>query len=996
MGLTGPGSEFVGRAAELALLAGRSAAARLGEGGVALICGEPGIGKTRLATEAAARAAAGGMPCVRARAVPDEGSPPYWLFRQVLRELTKTYLPNEFHRAHLSVIAPELRARPRRPDSPANNAEQRFAVFESVREYLTAAAAGMSGVSGISGSGLVLLFDDVHWADPPSLRLLRHLAEGVAASRLVLFITYRDTETGGREELTAFLAALARQDTVTRIRLTGLSQDEVARQLAAVTGGEVAPELAAAIGRRARGNPFFVSELARVTSAAQAGAGLPMADPGSLPDAVRDTVRVRLNDLSSACRDVLIAAAVLGSAVDPAAVAAVTGREPVAVLAALDEAAAAGILAGGSFGHDLIREVARLELPTAGRLAVHARMAGYLQGRPDAAPALVAYHLLESLPAGPAEEALLWAQRAAETAMDQLAWEDAAALYARALRVPVRLEPARRCRLLLGLALARLRGFDLSGGSDTLRSAAAAAREAGDPALTGEVALAMEGYTDPGWVTLGKQLCDEALAGLPEGDSPLRARLLARRAAEATYHWEPEADPLSEQALAMAERLGDPQALRSALRARQVARGGPGGALDRVSLGSRMLELGLADGDDEAILWGRMWRVDAFAQLGRVASASAELLSVVPTVMRLRSPGPLWHLRRSELALAYGRGEFDQAFRLLSECLRLAAHGHENMRSMTAAVTVRLNAITGRDEWLPSSMADFGWSPPFGLAMRALWHLTLGRPGEARECYQRDEAFVSVPGIRYLITYATFAELCEAFADAEVASVVYEALLPYADLFVCGGAGLTMLDGSVHRYLGLAALTLGRTGDAVRHLREAVSVNEREGLATCAALATFDLARALAGAGAVGAVGAVGAAGASGPVGAFGAAGASGRPGTPERAGTPGRRGWSGAAPEAAALAASAAAVAERLGMLPLLRSARSLSAALDSPAPGALTRREAEIASLIARGLTNRQVAAALHISERTAENHVQHILTKLALHTRTQIATWAVSEGL
>jgi DNA-binding CsgD family transcriptional regulator len=318
--------------------------------------------------------------------------------------------------------------------------------------------------------------------------------------------------------------------------------------------------------------------------------------------------------------------------------------------------------------------------------------------------------------------------------------------------------------------------------------------------------------------------------------------------------------------------------------------------------------------------------------------------------MRLRSPGPLWHLRRSELALAYGRGEFDQAFRLVSECLRLAAHGHENMRSLTAAVTVRLNAITGRDEWLPSSMADFGWSPPLGLAMRALWHLTLGRPGEARECYQRDEAFVSVPGIRYLITYAMFAELCEAFADAEVASVVYEALLPYADLFVCGGAGLTMLDGSVHRYLGLAALTLGRTGDAVRHLREAVSVNEREGLATCAALATFDLARALTGTGAA----------------------------------------------EAAALAASAAAVAERLGMAPLLRSARSLSATLDGSVAGPLTRREGEIAALVARGLTNRQIAAALHISERTAENHVQHILTKLGLHTRTQIATWAVSEGL
>src|SRR5581483_5937987 len=154
-----------------------------------------------------------------------------------------------------------------------------------------------------------------------------------------------------------------------------------------------------------------------------------------LPDAVRDTVRVRLHGLSSGCRDVLVAAAVLGTAVDPAAVAAAAGREPAAVLAALDEAAAAGILAAGSFGHDLIREVARLELPTADRLAVHARMADYLRRQPAVAPALVAYHLLESLPSGPADRASEWAERAAAAAMDQLAWEDAAAFYERALRV---------------------------------------------------------------------------------------------------------------------------------------------------------------------------------------------------------------------------------------------------------------------------------------------------------------------------------------------------------------------------------------------------------------------------------------------------------------------------------------------------------------------------------------------------------------------------------
>ena len=406
----------------------------------------------------------------------------------------------------------------------------------------------------------------------------------------------------------------------------------------------------------------------------------------------------------------------------------------------------------------------------------------------------MAHHLLESLPIGDAGEAASWAERAASAAMAQLAWEDAAVFYARALRVQA--SPADRCRRLCGLALARLRGFDLTGGSGTLREAAGVARSAGDPVLIGEVALVMEGYTDPGWVTLGKALCDEALA--------------------------------------MAERLGD----------------------------------------DEAQMWGRLWRADAFAQLGRVSDCEAELVEVAPVVARLRSPGPTWHLQRSELALAYGRGEFDRARRLALESLRLAAHGHENMRTLTSAVIVRLNVMTGRDEWPADE--DFSWSPPLGLAMRALWETAMGRPGQARRCYQPGDAFAEVPRIRYLITYAIFGELAAAFGDAETAGVVYEAMLPYADLFVCGGAGLTMVEGSVQRYLGLTCFTLGRLDEAVRWLRGAVAVNAREGLAACEALATLDLARAL------------------------------------------GRRGRSGDRAEASALALVAADVGERLGMLPL------------------------------------------------------------------------------
>ena len=448
----------------MAVLAAQVRAACRGRGRVVLIGGEPGIGKTRLAQEASARAAAAGMSCVRSRASEDEGCPPYWLFRQVVRDVAAIHDPGAEQRADLAIVAPEVWRQAVQPNALA---ERRFRMFESVREFLADAAAG---------TGLLVVLDDLHWADVPSLRLLRHLATGIGTARLLLLATYRDTETAGRDEFRAFLAALAREDAVSRIRLAGLTQDEVACQLAAITGSQVAAEVAAAVSRRTHGNPFFVAELGRFAGSGASG----------LPEAVRDTVRARLGALTPGCRAVLCPAAVLGAAIDPSAVAVVTQCDVGTVLACLDEAAAAGLVTSGGgwrFSHDLIRETALLELPTAGRLTAHARMAGHLRCRADAAPAVVAHHLLESLPTGDAVLAARWAERAAADAMAHLAWEDAAGFYDRALRAGAVQGAADRCRLLRGLGVAQLRSFDLAAAIGTLREAAGAARTAGDPVL---------------------------------------------------------------------------------------------------------------------------------------------------------------------------------------------------------------------------------------------------------------------------------------------------------------------------------------------------------------------------------------------------------------------------------------------------------------------------------------------------------------------------------
>src|SRR5262249_22798350 len=151
--------------------------------------------------------------------------------------------------------------------------------------------------------------------------------------------------------------------------------------------------------------------------------------------------------------------------------------------------------------------------------------------------------------------------------------------------------------------------------------------------------------------------------------------------------------------------------------------------------------------------------------------------------------------------------------------------------------------------------------------------------------------------------------------------------------------------------LGLAAATIGRLDDAARHLRAAAEINDRAGLRPFAAWARYQLARVLA------------------------------------------RRRRPRDREEAAALAASAAAIAQGPGMAPLRHRATELAASLAGKAPGQLTARERDIAALVCQGLTNRQIAATVHISERTAENHVQHILTKLGFTTRAQIAAWVAA---
>jgi DNA-binding CsgD family transcriptional regulator len=568
----------------------------------------------------------------------------------------------------------------------------------------------------------------------------------------------------------------------------------------------------------------------------------------------------------------------------------------------------------------------------------------------------VATHWLESLPAGDAAQAVDWTRRAADRAMAQLAWEEAAVLYRRAAEAgdaSGALPPSARAQLLLARAGALVRAFDIEAARLCLVSVVETARDQCDPDLLAEAALAMEGVNYPTWDPAARAAAEEALTQLPTVDSGVRARLLALLVVSRDWAVPGDADARAAEALAMAERVGDPRALRETLRARQMARSGPDGPADRLALGDRLVALG-ADSDDEAVLWGRLWRFDALAQLGDLNGAEAEVDQIETVARRLRSPLAAWHLARCRAAVAGARGRFSEAldYGHQAEAAALRA-GTEVAHLPSQGLLAALRGQIG-DDWsfsmdrAPANRSTEG----FQRAMYASWLLNQRRVDEARQIFQSLPAPDEVVPFVRLSAWAAMAELAAEFDDRDLAARTYQLLLPYADLFVCSGAGVIMILGTVRYPLGIAAATIGRLDDAIRNLRAAVDSGERTGMPPVVAQATYQLARVLA------------------------------------------RRTRPGDRDEAAALGTSAAAMADRIGMKPLGRRAQALVDTLTGRSAGPLTRREREVATLVAQGLSNREIAAALHLSERTVESHVQHILDKLGLRNRTQVSAWLAGD--
>jgi len=430
---------FVGRQRELREILAAFSDARAGRGRLVLLTGEPGIGKSRLADELAAHAQAGGATVLWGRCWEAGGAPAYWPWVQALR----TYVRDRDHEtlrrqlgagtSDLAHLLPDVRDL--FPDVPEphdlESEGARFRLFDAVATFLRNAS---------DEAPLVLVLDDLHVADAPSLLMLQFVAGGIGEARVTLLGIYRDPDPDRNGEEDVRLTDLSRTASV-RVALRGLAAADVASYVRSTADLEPPPSVVDAIVRETEGNPLFVGEVVRLL-AAEGLIDRPVHASWHLtvPRGVRDVIGRRLRHVSPECIDILTLASVLGREFGLDALERLSGRPADELLAVLDQAAAArvvaevpGTTARLRFAHALIRDTLYDGLTPARRLALH-RSAGEaleaLYGRhPEPHLTELAHHFAVAAPAGDVEKAVAYAHRAGARASELLAHEEAARLY---------------------------------------------------------------------------------------------------------------------------------------------------------------------------------------------------------------------------------------------------------------------------------------------------------------------------------------------------------------------------------------------------------------------------------------------------------------------------------------------------------------------------------------------------------------------------------------
>ncbi len=810
-------ARLIGRESVLAAASSVLDDARHGAGQFLMISGEAGIGKTAML--AALVSQAGSAPLVlRGLCWEGDGAPPYWPWSQVLQA---SGLPA----ADLGEAGWLLQraSGPAEPMSAAAAGDAQFRLFEAVARCLGRLAAGRP---------VLVVLDDLQWADEPSLRLLGFLGRALAAEPVALLGAYRDTEAS--PELRK-IAGQAQQ-----LALAGLTQDgvgELARELA---GMPLPPQVTAQLWERSGGNPFFVRELIRLLLAQGS-----WHQPAQIPASVTETLRRRLARLSTECVRLLEWAAIAGRDIDVGLLAdgAAAGHEP-AALSLLEEARQAGVVAGTSlprFTHDLYREAIIEGLSTTARTAINLSVGRALQARSDPA-ARVAAHLLAAGPQA-RQDALDYSLLAAREATARLGHEDACAYYLRALDIISDRGTSgagERIEILLELAASHERTGRSDLAAQRFGQAADVSRAAGDAVGLARAALGIQtlGYRSGAQNADLLDLLREASWRLEEAGGPLAlwSRVLAAQARTLRHGSDrlpsAEVTRVAQRAAQLAAAANDPSALATAKLAAHDAMWVPGTAAARLPVIAEMLDAAQASGDDDLVAQARLLRAAALLELGDPAGR-AELLSYITLAGNLGHARGRWGALTRQATFAQLAGRAEESARLDEQALELGlAIGEPDAAGCFFTSRSALAAFGVNEPSIEMDPADPLW--PMFPVLRA-WPFAARGEAAAAAAVLGDFSVLDITMWTGLEALAAAAVVFAVAGSDAQRSWVYERLRPYTGTHVVVG-GCASYHAAVDHHLGALAASLGDTAAAEAHFRTALAMHERLGAAGWARL----------------------------------------------------------------------------------------------------------------------------------------------------------------
>ncbi len=843
---------FVGRDAEFSHLRTALVELRDGCGGICLIAGAAGVGKSRLVGELLASSEGREHTVLVGRCL-EGGDVPYWPWIEMIRCHMRTADPEGLLAggaiSDLACLVPALgtgeTGRILVSDSDPDLA--RLRLFDAIGRFLEGIAVAQPPI---------LVIEDLHWADVASLRVLQALAARVAVLPALVILTMRDEAADTNARVVDMLATLERDDRFTTLRLGGLPESPARELVAELVRSPIPPAVVGQIVEVSEGNPFFIEQTLRhLTEQAPLGSAAAwwsrfsagQLDP---PASVALVFERRVRRLSKTCRHLLDAAAVIGVESDEDVLACTLGVEAEALAAPLGEAIAAGVLhelpdrpGVYRFGHTLMR-LALYDLQSAPmRRRRHKAVAEAIELLRDVREALpdLAYHLCQAVPTVPAERAIDVALLAAQRAEAQLAYESQAEQYrrawslARASNVPgVR----RRCaELAVRRAETLQKAGDGVAASVAFREAVRDARESDTPVWLARAALGMSTLWELDAPDVQSHI-EEALAGIGDTDLRLRTRLLARLAV--VLYPLPDSrkrcEQLCEEALANARRIGESRLLGQTLSDLLAGQWYPYNLAAQAEVCEELTSVAGVSGDRELLASALGWQVVVALGGGNIGLARRQVATLVDLAAELRQPTHQWCGTYLSATIKLLLGDLEEAERRSVQAFAIGETCSPNAaRRIHAAQILTIRREQNRlGELLPALQRPD--HPHADILMWTLPHFLVeaDRPHEAHEAYVRALArgIDAMPGDNSrnlrLMTLGAMAHACAALRETQTAAELYARIAPHVERWSVAGWG-NVCYGLMANGAGALATCLRRWSEAEHHFQFAIAEYERVG-----------------------------------------------------------------------------------------------------------------------------------------------------------------------